>query len=283
MQSTLKAALWMAGWLSCTLLMTVAGRELTNELPVFVVMLLRTMFGALLLLPFVLYFGAMRTNRLKLHVIRSAVHYTAQYSWFYALSAIAIAQVISIEFTLSIWTAILAAIFLGEKLTGSRILAITLGFSGILIITRPGMAEIELGQYVALYAAVGFAITLTMTKSLTGTDSALTVIFYMMAVQTLIGVIPAIYVWQWPSPANWPWVLVIAVVGTVSHYCLTRAMACADATVVVPMDFLRVPLTALVGYLVYNEQIDIFLAFGAVLILSGNMLNLKRKPAEPAI
>ncbi len=281
MQSTPKAALWMAGWLSCTLLMTVAGRELTSDLPVFVVMLLRTMFGAILLLPFVLRAGAMQTHRPKQHLIRACIHYTAQYSWFFALSVIPIAQVISIEFTLSIWTAVLAAIFLGEKLNARRIGAIALGFSGILIIVRPGISTLELGQYVALYAAVGFAITLTMTKSLTRTESALTVIFYMMSVQTLIGLIPAIYVWVWPSPDNWPWVAVIAVVGTVSHYCLTSAMACADATIVVPMDFLRVPLTALVGYLLYAEQIDLFLALGAILILSGNMLNLKRSTPKP--
>lgn len=280
MQSTLKAALWMAGWLSCTLLMTIAGRELTSELPVFVVMLLRTMFGALLLLPLVLYFRADRTQRLKFHFVRSVIHYTAQFSWFYALSVIAIAQVISIEFTLSIWTAILAAIFLGEKLTSTRIMAIALGFAGILIITRPGMAEIELGQYVALYAALGFAVTLTMTKSLTGTESALTVIFYMMTFQTLIGLGPALYVWEWPSPENWPWVFVLAVVGSLSHYCLTQAMSCADATVVVPMDFLRVPLTAILGYMLYNEQIDLFLALGAALILFGNLLNLKKKPTK---
>jgi len=282
MQSTVKAALWMAGWLSCTLLMMVAGRELTYDLPVFVVMLLRTGFGALLLLPFVLRAGAAQTARLKTHTARSLIHYTAQYSWFFALSAIPLAQVISIEFTLSIWTAILAAIFLGEQLTVRRVLAIGLGFAGILVITRPGISAVALGQYVALYAAIGFAVTLTITKSLTRTESALTVIFYMMTMQTLIGLVPALYVWVWPSPDHWPWVLAIATVGTVSHYCLTQAMACADATVVVPMDFLRVPLSALAGYLLYAEQIDLFLAVGAVLILSGNMLNLRRRVPKPA-
>ena len=266
----------MAGWLSCTLLMTIAGRELTNELPVFVVMLLRTMFGAILLMPFVLRMRATRTKRIGQHFLRSLIHYTAQYAWFFSLSVIPIAQVISIEFSLAIWTAILAVLFLGEKLSAQRMLAIALGFAGILVITRPGFSQIEFGQYTALYAALAFAVILTMTKSLTRSDSALTIIFYMMTFQTIIGIVPAIYVWVWPSPALWPWVAVVGVVGTVSHYCLARAMACADATVVVPMDFLRVPLTAVAGYLLYNEQVDLFLGVGAFLILSGNLLNQKK-------
>jgi drug/metabolite transporter (DMT)-like permease len=119
-----------------------------------------------------------------------------------------------------------------------------------------------------------------MVKSLTQTESTVKIIFWMTVIQSLAGIIPALYVWVWPSPHVWGWVLVIAFCGTFSHYCMARAMLYADATVVVPMDFLRVPLTAIVGWLLYAEQIDLLTALGAALILCGNLLNL-RSPSPP--
>lgn len=111
--------MWMAGWLAATLGMTVAGRELGQDIPVFMVMMYRSLFAVTVLTPIVLWQGnvAARFGQFKLHLIRNVVHYGAQYAWFSALVLIPLAQVISIEFTLPIWVAILAAAFLGEHLT----------------------------------------------------------------------------------------------------------------------------------------------------------------------
>jgi len=121
-----------------------------------------------------------------------------------------------------------------------------------------------------------------MIKSLTRTDSALTVLFWMMVVQASAGFVPALYVWVWPSAHAFAWVVVIAVCGTFSHYCLTSAMRYADATIVVPMDFLRVPLSATIGWLLYAERLDVYTILGAALILTGNLLNLKPNAPVPA-
>ena len=126
---------------------------------------------------------------------------------------------------------------------------------------------------------LGFAVSVTLTKSLTGSDSAVVVIFWMLVIQSLLGVVPAIAVWRWTTPAAWGWVLVVAFCGTFSHYCMARALQHADATTVVPMDFLRVPLSALAGWLVYAERIDLWTVLGASLILFGNLLNLRRRAA----
>ena len=283
--SNTKAAFWMAGWLSAMLLMAIAGREATRELDVFQIMAMRSLIGLVMLYPLIHLgggFAALKTSRPWQHLVRNVVHYSAQFAWFLALTLIPLAQVISIEFTMPIWTAILAVAFLGERMGLWKNLAVVLGVVGVIIIVRPGTNEIVPGQLIALAAAVGFAISLTMVKSLTRTDSVVTILFWMLVIQSVIGLVPALAVWQWPSAYVWGWILVIAFLGTYSHYCLTRAMLHADATIVVPMDFLRVPLAALAGWLIYGERLDTFTILGAALILSGNLLNLKgagaRKP-----
>jgi drug/metabolite transporter (DMT)-like permease len=277
------AALWMAGWLSLTTIMAIAGREATRELNVFQIMEVRSLLGFLLLSPLIHRaggFSAFRTTRLPQHIARNLIHYAAQLGWFFALTLIPIGQVVAIEFTMPIWTAILAASFLSERMTSWKITAIVLGLVGVIMIVRPATGEINPGQLIALGAAVGFGISMTLVKSLTRTDSALSILFWMLVVQSVAGFIPTLYVWSWPSAYVWGWVVVIAVCGTFSHYCLASAMRHADATIVVPMDFLRVPLTAAAGWLLYSEQLDAWTVCGAALILFGNLLNLK--PAGPA-
>jgi drug/metabolite transporter (DMT)-like permease len=279
MVKTYQAASWMAGWLVTTLAMTLAGRELASVLPVFVVMIMRSGIALLLLSPvvFLWYRGdPIRTRRLPMHLARNLVHFAGQYCWFLALALIPIAQVIAIEFTLPLWTAVLAATFLGEKLNASRIGAVVLGLCGILLIMGPGVGSFSPGQAVALAAAMLLGSAIILTKSLTRTDSALTIIFYMFFIQTMIGLPAAISVWQWPPQSLWPWVVVVGVAGTLSHFCLAKAISLADATVVVPMDFLRVPLSALAGWLIYDEGVNIWLALGSALILAGNAVNLWR-------
>jgi drug/metabolite transporter (DMT)-like permease len=220
--------------------------------------------------------AAVRTARPLHHAARNVVHYAAQYGWFAALTLIPLAQVVAIEFTMPIWSALLAVAFLGERLDRGKTLAVALGVFGVGLIVRPATTGLDPGQLIALSAAVGFAVSVIMVKSLTRSDSALTIIFWMLVYQSLMGLLPAIAVWRWPSPATWGWIVVIAFCGTYSHYCIARAMQHAEATVVVPMDFLRVPLTALAGWLVYAERVDLFTVAGVLLILAGNLLNLRR-------
>jgi drug/metabolite transporter (DMT)-like permease len=187
---------------------------------------------------------------------------------------------VAIEFTMPIWTAILAATFLGERITVWKVAAIVLGLVGVIAIVRPATGEVNPGQLIALAAAVGFGISIAVVKLLTRTEQTLAIIFWMLTVQAAASLLPALYVWTWPSPAVWGWSIVIAFCGTFSHYCMARAMLHADATVVIPMDFLRVPLTAAAGWLIYSERLDAFTVLGAALILTGNLLNLK--PGSPA-
>jgi drug/metabolite transporter (DMT)-like permease len=275
----------MAGWLSLMLIVAIAGRETTRELNVFQIMEVRSILGFFMLYPLVRRSGgfvAMKTSRPLQHIGRNLVHYAAQLGWFFALTLIPLGQVVSIEFTMPIWTAILAASFLGERMTVWKITAIVLGVVGVIVIVRPATGEINPGQLIALGAAVGFGISVAMMKSLTRTESTVAIIFWMIVIQGAAGFFPALYVWIWPSAYAWGWIVVIAFCGTFSHYCMARAMLHADATVVLPMDFLRVPLTATAGWLIYSERLDMFTVLGAMLILTGNLLNLKAPSPVPA-
>jgi drug/metabolite transporter (DMT)-like permease len=280
-----KAALWMAGWLTLMLVIAVAGRETTRELNVFQILELRSVLGLFMLYPLIRLnggFAAMKTSRPLQHIGRSLIHYGAQAGWFFALTLIPLGQVVSIEFTMPIWTAILAAGFLGERMTVWKVAAIVLGVVGVFIIVRPVAGQLNPGQLIALGAAVGFGISIAMMKSLTRTDSTLAIIFWMLVIQSAAGFLPALYAWTWPSAWAWGGIVVIAFCGTFSHYCMARAMLYADATVVVPMDFLRVPLSAAAGWLLYSERLDAFTVLGAALILTGNLLNLKATGPVPA-
>lgn len=276
-QSNLKAAFWMACSLGCMLLMTVSGRETTRELNVFQVMEMRSIIGLFMLYPLIRLaggFAAMRTRRPLQHIGRNIAHYAGQGAWLYALTLIPLAQLISIEFTAPIWTAILAVSFLGERMNGAKTAAIVLGLVGVVIIVRPGVEAFDVGQLVVLGAAFAFAISFTMVKSLTRTEHVVTIIFWMLVIQSILGLVPALYEWRWPSAAVWPWIFVIAFGGSYAHYCMARAMVHADATVVMPMDFLRVPATAALGFFVYGESVDVLTICGAALILAGNALNI---------
>ena len=152
-QSKTLAALWMAGWLSLMLIIAIAGREAAREINVFQLMEMRSILGFLMLYPLIRAsggFGMMKTARLPQHIVRNLIHYGAQLGWFFALTLIPIGQVVAIEFTMPIWTAILAAMFLGERMTVWKVAAIVLGIVGVIVIVRPATGEANPGQLIAL-------------------------------------------------------------------------------------------------------------------------------------
>lgn len=282
-QSIAKAAGWMMASIALFLLMAVSGREVTREIDVFQAMEMRSVIAFFMLLPFVFReggFKAMRTGILPAHIARNAAHYVGQFAWLMGITMIPLAQVIAIEFTAPIWAALMAATFLGERLTWRKCVAIGFGLVGVLLIIKPGAAPLDPGHMVVLGAAFFFAVSFIATKFLTRSDSATKIIFWMLIIQSVIGLIPALRAWTWPSAGVWPWIFVIAFTGTFAHFCIAKALSYADATVAMPMDYLRVPLSAVIGYFMYSEGVDTLMAVGAALIVAGNLFNLRRPNAS---
>ncbi len=275
--SLIGAVLWMLGAVASLLLMALAGRELMGEVSLFEVMFFRNALCLLALAPIVWprWREVMATRRWRAHGGRNIVHFAAQGLWLYGLAYLPLAEVIALEFTAPVWTAVLAAIFIAERLTRMRGFGVVLGFAGIWIILRPGVEIIHPAAFAVLASAIGFATTFVVTKSMTTSERPLTILVYMNLVQLPLSAAPALYDWVTPSISLWPWVAAIGLAGLGSHYCFTKAFQRADAGFAAPIDFVRLPLSVLVGYLLYQEPLDVFVAFGAVAIIAGNLLNLR--------
>ena len=276
MSPTLKAAFWMMGVLASFISMALGGRELSTELSPFEILFFRSLIGLAVIMALLSRSGwrQIQTEMLGLHVVRNCAHYAGQCGWFYGIGILSLAQVFALEFTTPIWIAILAPVLLKERLTGTRIAAIAIGFAGALIILRPGMVPIDTATVAVLMVAAGFAMSLTITKKLSATDTPLCILFYMTVVQLPLGLAPSLFDWVTPSLAHIPWLVIISVAGLTAHFCMIRAFLHADAIVVVPMDFLRLPLVAVIGLVVYGEALDVWVFVGASVIFAGTFLNI---------
>jgi drug/metabolite transporter (DMT)-like permease len=259
--------------------MAVSVRELLQSVGNFEILAIRS-FMSLLFLLFLLPrhgLAALRTRHFGLHVLRNVFHFGGQYAWVYAISLLPLATVFAIEFTMPVWAAVLAMIFLGERLNPGRVVMLVLGVAGVLVMLRPGMAVIQPAALVMLLGAFAYASTMIATKRLAGHDSAFAILFYMAVIQLPLGLIPALPQWVWPGLRDLPWVVALGVVGLSAHYCMTRAFRIADAMVVVPIDFLRLPLIAVVGALAYGEPLDLAIMVGAAVIFAGTFYSIRRE------
>ncbi|MEH6448920.1 MAG: DMT family transporter [Oleispira sp.] len=286
-----RSALWMVGAIIAFSLTAIAGREATHELAEFPLTIsqlvfFRNIIGLILITGLIaLRYGRhsrdiVSSQNLSLHFGRNLSHFCGQWCWFYGLALLPMAHVFAIEFTVPIWTALFASLILAESLTLKRILSITLGFVGVLIILRPGLVAIEAASWVVLASAIAYAMAHTLTKRLAGIDGALTILFYMHIMQLPMAFFLVAFDFSWPQESAWLWVALTAIAALSAHFCMAKALSLADAMIVMPMDFLRLPLIALVGYFLYQESIDVFLLFGAAVMLLGNMLALREKPAR---
>ena len=274
----LRAAGWMLGALLSFSAMAVAGREISAELDTFQLMFFRSLIGLAIILMIAAATGGLgqfRTRRPGLHAARNVFHFVGQFGWFFGVAAIPLAEVFAIEFTSPLWVALLAPFFLGERLTRARVLAVVLGFAGAMIVIRPGLTELGSGTIAVLIAALGFAGSTIATKRLAATETPLAILFYMALIQAPLGLLPSLGSLEAPEAVTWAWLLAVTLAGLSAHFCLAQAFRLADATLVVPMDFLRLPLIALVGMALYAEPLDPWILLGGAVILAGNYWNLK--------
>ncbi len=268
--------------------MAVAGRAVQHSMTVFELMTWRSGVGLVIVGAIALMRGRLRDlppQRLPLHILRNLSHFAGQNLWFWALSMIPLAQVFALEFTAPLWVALIAPFVLNERLTPTRALAALVGFAGILIVARPNPEHLNLGLVAAAAAAIGFAGSAVSTKILTRHVPVMQILFWMTLLQGIYGLVCS-YGFAGhltlPDLHSAGWLVLIGCCGLLAHFCLTTALSFAPASVVMPIDFARLPVIAVVGMLLYGERLDVWVFVGAALIFAANAVNLRAAAAPRA-
>ena len=275
-----KATVWMIGAMLSFSLMAVSGRELATSLNTFEIMLYRSIIGFLIVLVigyFAKTLGEIKGDRLGLHLFRNFAHFSGQNLWFLAVASIPFSQLFALEFSTPIWVALLAPLFLGEALTRQRGLAVIMGFAGVLIVARPDVNQFDFAIVAAVACAICFAGSMMATKKLTSDQSITCILFWLTLMQLAMGLLATAFIGTitFPEGINITWIVIVGVGGLTAHFCITNALALAPAIIVVPLDFMRLPLISVIGFLAYGEAFELPILVGAVTIFIAILLNLK--------
>jgi drug/metabolite transporter (DMT)-like permease len=276
-----RVVLWMVGALLSFSVIAVSIREFAKAgLSIFEILAIRSGVALVVLLVLLVLRPDLRVHalprRMGLNLLRNTVNFASQYSWALSLTMLPLAMVFALEFTMPAWTALLAIWLLHERMTPSRIGVVVFGLIGVLVILRPGIASFNPAAILVLLAAFGYAITMITTKQLTMTETTFGIIFWMTIIQlpiSLIGSDPMVF-FHLEARHILP-AIGVGTAGLTSHYCFSNAFRSGDATLVVPLDFMRIPLIAVVGWAFYGEQLDLFVLLGALIIVAGVLWNLR--------
>ncbi|WP_240318492.1 DMT family transporter [Lysobacter sp. TY2-98] len=269
--TVIRAALLM---LASTLffgLMAITIRYASKTLPTFEIAFWRNTFGLMALMPLLLRSGAsMRTKQLPKYLLRSAIGIGSMLCSFWAIGHLPLSQAISLSYSTPLFVTIAAVIWLGETVRRRRWTAVVLGFIGVLVIVRPGTAGFTHASLVALAAAVLSAVVAVQIKQLSRIDAADTIVFYTYVFWVPLSFVPALFVWVWPAPMDWVWLVLTGLFGTGGQLLWTRALRLGDVSALTPISFMQLPVVTVAAYFLFDEKIDRYTIAGALIIFAAN-------------
>lgn len=273
--------LWMIGSLASFIGMAIGSRELADSMSIAQILVIRSLIGLVVvgvlarhLLP-----ELRQLRDIRLHALRNIVHFGAQYCWTLGVALMPLAEVFALEFTMPIWVAIFAWMFLGERIGPARVLAIIGSFLGVLIVLRPGAGIVDPAAFVVLLAAAGYGASAVFVKRLTRHSSSQIIVVWMVLMQLPMGLALLALRGGWVAPqlGDWPWMLLVGIAALTAHYTMAQALRVMDASIAIPIDFLRVPLIAVIGWLLYAEPISGAVFLGAAVIFLANFLAMRHE------
>jgi drug/metabolite transporter (DMT)-like permease len=275
----LRAAGWMMASIASFVLMAVAARQLTGRMAPVEILFLRSVASLIILLALWPRLGAdaFTTHQLRLHIVRNVIHFFGQYAWVWGIALAPLAVVTAIEFTSPVWVALLAAALLGERIPPPRRVAIVAGILGVIIVVRPGVSAFGPAALIVVAGSFCFAAAILAVKMLLRTDRVTAVVFYMSLIQLPMGLAGSLFVWTRPTLHDAPWYFAMGATALSAHYTMGRALTLGDASFVLPIDFLRLPVVALTALVLYGERIDVFTILGAALIFAGNYWSVRHE------
>lgn len=243
------------------------------------VVFLRNFAALMLMLPVLGWRGVelVRSNAPHLYAVRVGISFFSMSAWFYALAMIPMGEVTAIGFLTPLFGTIGAILFLGEKVRARRMTALAIGFIGAMIVLRPGHAPLGLGQLCALISALASGFMGILLKQLSSQDDPDKIVFLTTALLTPLSLVPALFVWKWPGVDILPALAVIAVTGVIGHACLMRGYRAADASLVMSLEFARLPFVVVIGYLMFGELIDRWTWIGGGVIFASAVYITRRE------
>ena len=276
-----QAVLWFCGTMAGFAAMAISARQLQTTMSTFEILFFRSLIGVLAVLPFIVRarFRDLRMTNARFHCGRALVQFSAQICWMYGIVHLTLSDLTAIEFSVPVFTAVLAVIFLGERMWRHKWIATILGFGGVLIILQPEGSAFSLAGFVMLFGSALYSGSGILVKFLTRTETPQGIIFWMNALQLPLGLLPAVFIFDWVTPgaADVPWILAWGLAGLLAHYTMARALSLADITIIFPLDFLRLPLMALLGFLLYAEAISPWTAVGGIVIFAANYYSVREE------
>ncbi|NQU72166.1 MAG: DMT family transporter [Rhodospirillales bacterium] len=253
-------------------------RYLSAKFTTFEIVFFRQVFGVSIMLPWLIRagIGILKTGQIKVYLTRAVLTYCAMFAAYYSITLITIADSIALQFTLPFFTIIFAMAILGEKVRTHRWIATLIGFIGAMIIIRPGFADINAGMLIALSAAALFGGADTCTRFLSGKDKVNVVVFYGFVLQLPIAAVPAAMTWVTPELADMGYILTFVIVAVGAQFCITQSFSNAEASLVSPVLFVRLPFVAVLGFLCFGELPGTWTWVGAAILFASTFWSTRR-------
>ena len=245
-----------------------------EDVNVYVAGFFRFFLGLIIILPYIIKNkdAVLKTTHLKQHFLRAILGLPAMLIYFSALVLLPIEKLTAISFVVPLIVTILAVFFLGEKIYIYRTLALILGFSGMLVIIRPGFVDISIGVYMVLFSALLWSINIIMTKKISKDDSAITILAYQSIFMSLLSFFIVLFFWEMPSLKTFIYLILAAMCGTVLHLTLNHAFKLVDVSMTQPYSFLNLVFASIIGYFVFDEMPDLYTWIGALIIFTGVLI-----------
>ena len=259
-------------------------RVLSESFDAFQIVFFRSGLGVLFLLPWLARagLGALRTNRYGLYAVRAGLNYVGMVCLMYGIANLTLQDVTALMFTVPLFTVLFVALLLGETVGIPRWMALVVGLAGALVIIRPGYIEMSLATLGVLGTAASYSLVNTANKSLTRTENPNAIVFHGFLLMAAIGIVPALQTWNPPGWWDVPWIVPLGVFSSLATLCIIRAFAAADASVIMPFNFLKLPFAVVIGMIWFTEQPDLWTVVGAVIIFSSTWYIVRREARQNA-
>lgn len=274
-----RGAIWLVFAGLTLITMNALVKSIGPRIPAVEMLFLRNAFGAVFLVPLLLWFGwrSVATKHHWMHLLRTGLGTTSMFGVFYAVTHLPLADATAILFSSPLFATVFAAIILGETVGWRRAVATVVGFSGVLVMMRPGAETIEPAAFVAIGAALLTGALAIIIRRLSGRDSPYVIIFWFTMAGSLITLFPALAVWVMPQPDDWPLLVVIGFIGLIGQGAFTLAFSSGESSAIAPFDYMRLIFAGLLGYLFFAEVPDLWSLVGAAIIIGSTFYIMRRE------